>query len=85
MLGGAREHVRRQDVDLGLIFQEGLRVKGRDLQRRLALFARRRDHLVLAAIQQLLPHVAYVGDILDVFHLVTEAHQRPADPIRQHK
>ena len=40
------------------------------------------DDLVLALVHQLLAHVAYVGDVLDVDDLVALDLQGPAHPIR---
>ena len=66
MLGGAREDVRGQDVDGGLVGMERRLVRVGDLGRRLVLETGRHEHRVLAAVEALVAQVADVGDVLDV-------------------
>jgi hypothetical protein len=67
----AREDGGGEDVEGGLVAEEGVSVEGGDVLRGLARSAGGGDHLVLAAIEDVLAHVADVGDVLDVGNGVT--------------
>jgi hypothetical protein len=71
MLGGAREDVGGQDVQAPFIVQKLVRIASSDLARRDAGVQRLGDDLVFASVEQLLAHMADVGDVLDVSHVVT--------------
>ena len=62
---------------------ETLFVPGRDLHRRLALRERGRDDLVLAAVDDVLTHVADIGDVLHVCDAPADVLERAAQPVRQ--
>ncbi len=66
VVGGARKHVRREDVDQGLVLVEPGLVGVRDLGRRLRFESGRDQHPILAAIEALVAQVPHVGDVLDV-------------------
>ena len=66
VLGGAREHVGRQDVDERLVGVERRLIGIGDLGGRLVLESGLDQHPVLAAVELVLPQVPDVGDVLDV-------------------
>ncbi len=83
MLGGAREHVGRQDVDQRLVgVERGLVGRG-DLGRRLRFQPGLDEHRVRAAVESLVAEVADVGDVLDVQHLDAVVDQHPPDEVGQ--
>ena len=82
VIGGFGEQHRGQNVELRLVLQKGLGVEIRDLVKGLAGGQSRRDHLVLAPLHHILPHVAHVRDVLDVLHPVPMALQQPAQRVR---
>ena len=81
VVGGAREVGCGQDAQPGLVRVKGLGVEVRYLPRRLALRQRGCDHLVLAALQHFLAHVAHIGYILYVDNTQPLRLQSAADPV----
>ena len=75
------EYVGRQNVQVCFIAPEAIGVKLADLLNGLAFFQRGHDHLVAARLNQLLPHVADVGDVFDVVNLVTVSGQNTTYPV----
>ena len=79
--GGPRIHRRGEDAQPALVLSECRLVELRDLHRGLALRECRRDDLVLAAVDGVLPHVPDVGDVLDGDDAVSEELERAPEPI----
>src|SRR5437867_3938453 len=69
------------DAQPALVLSECRLVELRDLHRGLALRECRRDDLVLAAVDGVLPHVPDVGDVLDGDDAVSEELERAPEPI----
>ncbi len=83
VVGGPGHDVGQADVDQGLIGQPGIGIELGDLGRRLPLLERRQHHPVLAGIGLVVAHVADIGDVLDVEHLVSEVVERPAQEVAE--
>jgi len=82
VLSRLRKVAGGQDVQLRLVFEEGVGVEAGDLRGRLALGAGGGDDPVLFLCELALAHVADVGDVLDVVHRVAVGLQKAAQPVR---
>ena len=78
---GAREVGSGQDAQLGLVPVKGFLVEVRNLPGSLALRQRGCDHLVFAALQHLLAHMAHIGYILYLDYTQALRLQATADPV----
>ena len=84
VMGGPGEHVGRLDVGAFLVLPEPFGVELADFLEGFALGQRGHDHLVAAGLGQFLPHVADIGDVLDVVDLEAIGLEDAADPVRHH-
>ena len=75
------EHVGLLDVDALFIFPENAGVEFANFLEGLAFGQGGHNHLVAAGLGQLLPHMAHVGDVLDVIDLVAVYFQDAANPV----
>ena len=83
VVGRPREDVGRQQVHRRRVDVERLLVCGRDLGRAPAFQAGSHEHAVLALVEPLVPHVAHVGDVLDLEHAQPVVDEGPSDEVRQ--
>ena len=84
VMAGPRENMGLQDVQPFLIAVEPSGVQFGDLLHRLAFGKGGQDHLVPARFHQLLPHVADVGDVLDVLNFEAMMRQGAPNPVGHH-
>ena len=81
VLRGPGEDVGGQYIDLRLVLVEAVGIKLRDLLGCPSFGKGGQNHLVPAGLHQLLPHVAHVGNILDVVDLQPLDLQNPPYPV----
>src|SRR5207302_1060531 len=80
----AWEHVGPQNIDALFVPEELVRIAACDVRGRETGAQGFGNDLVLAAIQQLLAHVAHISDVLDMPDAVSQSAQQPLQGISQH-
>ena len=84
MVGGPGEVVGWENVELLFVSVEGLCVEPGYLLGSLPLGESGQYHFVPTGLEHLLPHVAHIGNVLDVDHVVSPVLQGPFDPVGHH-
>jgi hypothetical protein len=85
VVGRPGKHVRVRDADRARVLEEGLRVLGRDVERREPLVGGGEIHAVAPSVGGLVRHVADVGDVDDLRDPVALELGDPAHEVREQK